>query len=112
MALGSGWAVAAVAVLLQGVLPRVSQAQTFSFPLRRPEACARHQFFDISMLTCAPCGAHQRQDARGEMLEGPGQADTQHPGTPPLDTPFRLREECFWEVTRQRQGGFPWRIAV
>ncbi|XP_036292399.1 meckelin isoform X3 [Pipistrellus kuhlii] len=65
MALGSGWAVAAVAVLLQGVLPRVSQAQTFSFPLRQPEACDRHQFFDISALACAPCGAHQRQDARG-----------------------------------------------
>ncbi|CAK6438937.1 unnamed protein product [Pipistrellus nathusii] len=84
MALGSGWAVAAVAVLLQGVLPRVSQAQTFSFPLRRPEACARHQFFDISMLTCAPCGAHQRQDARGtscvclpgfQMISNNGGAD-------------------------------------
>lgn len=112
MAPGSRWSVAAVTVFLPWVLPRVSQAQTFSFPFRQPETCGRSQYFDISALSCAPCGAHQRRDAGGEMA-GPGPADCP-PGPVPdvAGTPFRLREEAFWKVNRQRQGGFPWRSAV
>ncbi|XP_015417779.1 PREDICTED: meckelin, partial [Myotis davidii] len=84
MALWSSWAVAAVTVFLQWVLPGVSQAQTFSFPFRQPETCGRSQYFDISALSCAPCGAHQRQDARGtscvclpgfQMISNNGGAD-------------------------------------
>ncbi|XP_036193598.1 meckelin isoform X2 [Myotis myotis] len=84
MALRSSWAVAAVTVFLQWVLPGVSQAQTFSFPFRQPETCGRSQYFDISALSCAPCGAHQRQDARGtscvclpgfQMISNNGGAD-------------------------------------
>ncbi|XP_059528220.1 meckelin isoform X2 [Myotis daubentonii] len=84
MALRSSWAAAAVTVFLQWVLPGVSQAQTFSFPFRQPETCGRGQYFDISALSCAPCGAHQRQDARGtscvclpgfQMISNNGGAD-------------------------------------
>ncbi|KAK1331917.1 hypothetical protein QTO34_007593 [Cnephaeus nilssonii] len=84
MALRSSWAVAAVTVFLPWVLPRVSRAQTFSFPFRQPETCGRDQYFDISALSCAPCGAHQRQDARGtscvclpgfQMISNNGGAD-------------------------------------
>uniref|UniRef100_G1PN92 Transmembrane protein 67 n=1 Tax=Myotis lucifugus TaxID=59463 RepID=G1PN92_MYOLU len=83
MALRSSWAAAAVTVFLQWVLPGVSQAQTFSFPFRQPETCGR-QYFDISALSCAPCGAHQRRDARGtscvclpgfQMISNNGGAD-------------------------------------
>lgn len=87
MALGSSWAVAAVTVVLQWVLPGVSQAQTFSFPFRQPETCGRSQYFDISALSCAPCGAHQRQDARGETA-GPA------PRTPRLAAVPSPRRRC------------------
>ncbi|XP_049637892.1 meckelin [Suncus etruscus] len=46
-------------------LPGASQAQTFSFPFRHPEGCSHDQYFDISSLSCVPCGAHQRRDSRG-----------------------------------------------
>ncbi|XP_051054068.1 meckelin isoform X2 [Phodopus roborovskii] len=42
-----------------------SRAQSFSFPFRRPEACSPNQYFDISTLSCEPCGANQRRDALG-----------------------------------------------
>ncbi|MEJ1279625.1 transmembrane protein 67 [Cricetulus griseus] len=44
------------------VLCGVSWAQIFSFPFRRPEACGPNQYFDISALSCEPCGANQRRD--------------------------------------------------
>ncbi|XP_040849292.1 meckelin isoform X2 [Ochotona curzoniae] len=47
------------------VLSSVSQAQIFSLPFRQPETCGQDQYFDISALSCAPCGAHQRQSAEG-----------------------------------------------
>ncbi|VFV20637.1 meckelin-like [Lynx pardinus] len=56
---------AAVNVFLLLALPRVSHAQTFSFPFLQPESCGHNQYFDISALSCVPCGANQRQDARG-----------------------------------------------
>lgn len=59
------------------VLSSVSQAQIFSLPFRQPETCGQDQYFDISALSCAPCGAHQRQSAEGETLWGdPGTPDT------------------------------------
>ncbi|ERE81309.1 meckelin [Cricetulus griseus] len=47
------------------VLCGVSWAQIFSFPFRRPEACGPNQYFDISALSCEPCGANQRRDTLG-----------------------------------------------
>ncbi|XP_033058488.1 meckelin isoform X2 [Trachypithecus francoisi] len=55
----------AVTVFLLLSLPRFLQAQTFSFPFQQPEKCDNNQYFDISALSCIPCGANQRQDARG-----------------------------------------------
>ncbi|XP_030793890.1 meckelin isoform X2 [Rhinopithecus roxellana] len=55
----------AVTVFLLLSLPRFLQAQTFSFPFQQPEKCDNNQYFDISALSCVPCGANQRQDARG-----------------------------------------------
>ncbi|XP_032105084.1 meckelin isoform X2 [Sapajus apella] len=55
----------AVIAFLLLLLPRVLQAQTFSFPFQQPENCDNNQYFDISALSCVPCGANQRQDARG-----------------------------------------------
>ncbi|XP_011916922.1 PREDICTED: meckelin isoform X1 [Cercocebus atys] len=55
----------AVTVSLLLSLPRFLQAQTFSFPFQQPEKCDNNQYFDISALSCVPCGANQRQDARG-----------------------------------------------
>ncbi|XP_064444199.1 meckelin isoform X3 [Mirounga angustirostris] len=63
----AAWSVlfsAAVNVFLLLVLPRVSRAQTF-FPFLQPESCGPNQYFDISALSCVPCGANQRRDARG-----------------------------------------------
>ncbi|XP_004370883.1 meckelin [Trichechus manatus latirostris] len=57
---------AVMTALLFSALPRVSQAQSFSLPFRQPESCSHNQYFDISALSCVPCGANQRQDARGE----------------------------------------------
>ncbi|XP_064123966.1 meckelin isoform X4 [Loxodonta africana] len=56
---------AALTALLLLALPRVLQAQTFSLPFRQPESCSHNQYFDISALSCVPCGANQRQDAGG-----------------------------------------------
>ncbi|XP_073085932.1 meckelin isoform X5 [Manis javanica] len=56
---------AAVIAFLLLDLPRVSQAQTFSFPFRQPETCGHNQYFDISALSCVPCGANQRRDSLG-----------------------------------------------
>ncbi|EDL98452.1 similar to transmembrane protein 67, isoform CRA_e [Rattus norvegicus] len=50
-------------VYLLLVLCEVSWAQIFSFPFQRPETCDLNQYFDISALSCAPCGANQRRDA-------------------------------------------------
>ncbi|KAF5915151.1 hypothetical protein HPG69_011614 [Diceros bicornis minor] len=61
---------AAVTALLVLVLPRLSQAQTFSLPFRQPETCGHNQYFDISALSCVSCGANQRQDSRGETVWG------------------------------------------
>ncbi|XP_011834071.1 PREDICTED: meckelin [Mandrillus leucophaeus] len=55
----------AVTVFLLLSLPRFLQAQTFSFPFQQPEKCDNNQYFDISALSCVPCGVNQRQDARG-----------------------------------------------
>uniref|UniRef100_A0A8I3WNZ1 Transmembrane protein 67 n=1 Tax=Callithrix jacchus TaxID=9483 RepID=A0A8I3WNZ1_CALJA len=55
----------AVTAFLLLLLPRVLQAQTFSLPFQQPENCDNNQYFDISALSCVPCGANQRQDARG-----------------------------------------------
>uniref|UniRef100_G1QRM1 Transmembrane protein 67 n=1 Tax=Nomascus leucogenys TaxID=61853 RepID=G1QRM1_NOMLE len=55
----------AVTAFLLLLLPRFLQAQTFSFPFQQPEKCDNNQYFDISALSCVPCGANQRQDARG-----------------------------------------------
>ncbi|XP_055205364.1 meckelin isoform X2 [Gorilla gorilla gorilla] len=55
----------AVTAFLLLFLPRFLQAQTFSFPFQQPEKCDNNQYFDISALSCVPCGANQRQDALG-----------------------------------------------
>ncbi|KAM7074946.1 meckelin isoform 4-T5 [Molossus nigricans] len=84
MAVWSTSMIAAVTVFLQLVIPRVSQAQTFSLPFRKPETCGHNQYFDISALSCVPCGANQRQDAQGtscvclpgfQMISNNGGAD-------------------------------------
>ncbi|XP_057592336.1 meckelin isoform X3 [Hippopotamus amphibius kiboko] len=67
MAAWSTLSAAGVTLSLLLVLPRVSQAQTFFFPFRQPETCGHNQYFDISALSCVPCGANQRQDARGTL---------------------------------------------
>ncbi|KAH0517635.1 Meckelin [Microtus ochrogaster] len=63
MAAKPGSPVTAGAAFLLLVLGEVSWAQIFSFPFRRPESCGLHQYFDISALSCEPCGANQRRDA-------------------------------------------------
>nr|XP_054354899.1 meckelin isoform X2 [Pongo pygmaeus] len=55
----------AVTTFLLLFLLRFLQAQTFSFPFQQPEKCDNNQYFDISALSCVPCGANQSQDARG-----------------------------------------------
>lgn len=70
MAAWSVLSAAAVNVFLLWVLPRVSRAQTFSFPFLQPESCGHSQYFDISALSCVPCGANQRRDAGGETVQG------------------------------------------
>ncbi|XP_010617930.1 meckelin isoform X2 [Fukomys damarensis] len=55
----------ALTTFLMLVLPRVSQAPTFSFPFQQPETCSHNQYFDISALSCVSCRANQKQDARG-----------------------------------------------
>ncbi|XP_021118293.1 meckelin isoform X2 [Heterocephalus glaber] len=55
----------ALTAFLMLVLPRVSQALTFSLPFQQPETCSHNQYFDISALSCVSCGANQKQDARG-----------------------------------------------
>ncbi|XP_072459653.1 meckelin isoform X2 [Notamacropus eugenii] len=70
-AMAAGWAwrlrgiPAALAVLVALVLPEFSAAQRFSLPFRRPETCERHQYFDVSSLSCAQCGANQTRDSGG-----------------------------------------------
>ncbi|XP_020828549.1 meckelin [Phascolarctos cinereus] len=70
-AMAVGWAPrgpgtpAAVAVLVALVLPGLPAAQRFSLPFRRPETCDHHQYFDVSSLSCVPCGANQTRDSRG-----------------------------------------------
>ncbi|XP_043835009.1 meckelin isoform X2 [Dromiciops gliroides] len=56
---------AALAVLVALVLPGFSAAQSFSLPFRRPETCDQYQYFDVSSLSCAQCGANQTRDSRG-----------------------------------------------
>ncbi|XP_068942742.1 meckelin [Petaurus breviceps papuanus] len=56
---------AALAVLLALVLPGFSATQSFSLPFKRPEMCDHHQYFDVSSLSCAQCGANQTRDSRG-----------------------------------------------
>ncbi|XP_003938813.1 meckelin isoform X1 [Saimiri boliviensis] len=65
MASWSLLSVRTVTAFLLLLLLRVLQAQTFSFPFQQPEKCDNNQYFDISALSCVPCGANQRQDARG-----------------------------------------------
>ncbi|XP_050021369.1 meckelin isoform X1 [Alexandromys fortis] len=65
MAAKPGSPVLAGAAFLLLVLGEVSWAQIFSFPFRRPESCGLHQYFDISALSCEPCGANQKRDAIG-----------------------------------------------
>ncbi|XP_069847161.1 meckelin isoform X1 [Dipodomys merriami] len=65
MAVWSVLSARAVTAFLLMVLGRVSLTQAFSFPFRKPESCGHDQYFDISALSCVPCGAHQRPDARG-----------------------------------------------
>ncbi|XP_007537462.1 meckelin [Erinaceus europaeus] len=54
-----------IGALLLLVLPRISQAQTFSFPFWKPEKCGHNQYYDISELSCVPCGANQKPGVRG-----------------------------------------------
>ncbi|XP_074056271.1 meckelin [Macrotis lagotis] len=56
---------AAWVVLVGLVLPRLPAARGFAVPFQRPEACGPHQYFDISSLSCAQCGANQTRDPRG-----------------------------------------------
>ncbi|KAB1257848.1 Meckelin [Camelus dromedarius] len=65
MAAWFAFSIATATVFLLLVLSRVSQAQVFFFPFRQPETCGHNEYFDISALSCVPCGANQRQDARG-----------------------------------------------
>ncbi|XP_077023320.1 meckelin isoform X3 [Tamandua tetradactyla] len=65
MAVWSALSSPTVTAFLLLVLPRVLQAQTFSFPFRQPDTCGHNQYFDISALSCVPCGANQRRDVRG-----------------------------------------------
>nr|XP_015099459.1 meckelin isoform X2 [Vicugna pacos] len=65
MAAWFAFSIATATVFLLLVLSRVSQAQAFFFPFRQPETCGHNEYFDISALSCVPCGANQRQDARG-----------------------------------------------
>ncbi|KAB1257850.1 Meckelin [Camelus dromedarius] len=64
MAAWFAFSIATATVFLLLVLSRVSQAQVFFFPFRQPETCGHNEYFDISALSCVPCGANQRQDAR------------------------------------------------
>nr|XP_016064611.1 PREDICTED: meckelin isoform X2 [Miniopterus natalensis] len=84
MAVPAAFPAAVVTVLLQWVLPGVSQAQSFSLPFRQPETCGHNQYFDISALACARCGADQRRAAHGtscvclpgfQMISNNGGAD-------------------------------------
>uniref|UniRef100_A0A8C9FTB3 Transmembrane protein 67 n=1 Tax=Pavo cristatus TaxID=9049 RepID=A0A8C9FTB3_PAVCR len=54
---------AALLLLLLWVPP---SARGFSLPLQRPGDCGDERYFDISQLSCGPCGAHQRRSAGGE----------------------------------------------
>ncbi|KAM9095924.1 meckelin isoform 3-T3 [Sarcophilus harrisii] len=56
---------AALTVLVALLLPGFSGTQSFSLPFRRPETCDHNQYFDVSSLSCAPCGANQTRDSRG-----------------------------------------------
>ncbi|EPY75480.1 hypothetical protein CB1_001652043 [Camelus ferus] len=67
MAAWFAFSIATATVFLLLVLSRVSQAQVFFFPFRQPETCGHNEYFDISALSCVPCGANQRQDARGGL---------------------------------------------
>ncbi|XP_016287305.2 meckelin isoform X8 [Monodelphis domestica] len=55
----------ALLVLVALVLPRFSAAQSYSLPFQRQESCNHLQYFDISSLSCAHCGANQTRDPRG-----------------------------------------------
>ena len=56
-------ATAAALLLLFWISP---SARGFSLPLQRPGDCGDERYFDISRLSCGPCGAHQRRSASGE----------------------------------------------
>ncbi|XP_069477453.1 meckelin [Ambystoma mexicanum] len=47
------------------LLVTLSPSSGLSFPLLQPESCAPHHYFDISSLSCALCGAHQRRSEGG-----------------------------------------------
>ncbi|XP_003782613.1 meckelin [Otolemur garnettii] len=69
MAVGSISSARVVDAFFLLLFSSVSQAQTFSFPFQQPEKCNHNHYFDISVLSCVPCGANQRQDARGTSCE-------------------------------------------
>uniref|UniRef100_A0A669P3D9 Transmembrane protein 67 n=1 Tax=Phasianus colchicus TaxID=9054 RepID=A0A669P3D9_PHACC len=66
VALKAAVAMATAAALLLLLLLRVPpSARGFSLPLQRPGDCGDARYFDISQLSCGPCGAHQRRSAGG-----------------------------------------------
>lgn len=56
----------ALLLLLLPLLRVPPSARGFSLPLQRPGDCGDARYFDISQLSCGPCGAHQRRSAGGE----------------------------------------------
>lgn len=57
---------AALLLLLLPLLRVPPSARGFSLPLQHPGDCGDARYFDISQLSCGPCGAHQRRSAGGE----------------------------------------------
>ncbi|XP_042726107.1 meckelin [Lagopus leucura] len=55
----------ALLLLLLPLLRVPPSARGFSLPLQRPGDCGDAHYFDISQLSCGPCGAHQRRSAGG-----------------------------------------------
>lgn len=43
--------------------------QQFVFPFKDPADCSAEEFFDISALSCAKCGADQRQSTSGQCVQ-------------------------------------------
>uniref|UniRef100_A0A8D0HP57 Uncharacterized protein n=1 Tax=Sphenodon punctatus TaxID=8508 RepID=A0A8D0HP57_SPHPU len=61
MATAQRWLLAGLLLLSMGL----SGGQSFTLPFHQPQDCGEMRYFDIASLACVPCGAHQRQSARG-----------------------------------------------